>query len=868
MLLLSALLLIFKDDIKSFALDEINKHLNKRVHIGYIDVGIWNTFPDMALDFDDVLVYSKFDTLQTVDTAFYSKKMRLRFNPLDFFDGNYSISTIDIEEAQLHLTILEDGRVNYDFLKESEDSVSTGFQFKLEEINVSHTDFSYVNEATDQSYRAFVSELALQGSFSEKQFTMQAISDLNIKSIQNKSVVLLSDKKATCSIAISMDQINNIFEIKSADLNINKLPFQIRGKVSADSLDFYLGAKGLNLAEVATNFTFKELDVVEQMNGGGDVMFDLHVEGPLLNTVSPAIDAEFTIENGKLADKGFILTQIAAHGYYTNGVRSGTEELRIENLNFHSLNKTFRGEVRVTDFARPRLKGKASGVVDLKAAHRLLGPFGMNQLSGNIVLNGNFDMRFNNPQIDPKDIEIYDLRSTLSVNNINAQFQKDPRLFFIPNGEITLRNQFAGFTDLTFETGNSSLMMDGSLNNIADYLDGKAPLIVDATIESNSLILEDLSGKGGDDVKGGKFWILPDDIEGKLNLSLQEVKYSNHSYEAINSQLLFRKHGLYFPYLKGKTAGTNVSGSLTITEERPMYLMVQANLRSDKVVFEPLFKEWNNFDQQVVASENIKGSAEVRLDFLGPFDLYEGKDLKNQFQARAWIKISDGSLRNVSAFKEITESLRSSAAKLLISTKKIDAFEKKLMDLSFETLENEIIINNGVILIPEMKIRSNALDVNLSGTHSFENQIDYSFDFRFREIKTSGSDSEFGEVIDDGTGFRIYLRMHGNLENPVFEWDKEAMKADKEAKREEAKEDFKSLLKSGFGINQKDTTIQEYKKESLPKEKVLMEFNKDSIEEEFSPEEKKKRKTKLQLQIEKWKEENKREEKDVEIDFN
>ena len=88
MLLISAALLVFKDDIKSYALDEANNYLNKRVHIGYIDIGIWKTFPNMTLSFDDVLVHSKFDTLQTIDTAFYGKKIDLRFNPMDFFQKN------------------------------------------------------------------------------------------------------------------------------------------------------------------------------------------------------------------------------------------------------------------------------------------------------------------------------------------------------------------------------------------------------------------------------------------------------------------------------------------------------------------------------------------------------------------------------------------------------------------------------------------------------------------------------------------------------------------------------------------------------------------------------------------------------------
>jgi hypothetical protein len=866
MLLISALLLVFKDDIKDYALEEINQHLNKRVHIGFIDISIWKTFPDMSLEFDDVLIHTRFDTLQTIDTAFYGKKIRLRFNPFDFLESDYNVHRIDIEEGKLNLKILEDGRVNYDFLKASEDSASKSFEFELEEINLTKTDFTYVNEATGQDYSANFHELILNGSFNEKIFTLDAKTDFLIRSIKNKSLELISEKQASCEIAISMDQINNVFEIKSADLNINKLPFQIKGKVTSDSLDFYFGAKSLNLADVATNFTLQQLDVVDNLNGGGDVNIDVHIEGPISNTISPAIDAKFSIDNGSLSDNGFQLSKIRAKGTYTNGVRNGTEQLHLERLAFHSLNRDFIGDLRVTDFAQPRIRGKANGVIDLKAVHRLFGPFNMKQLSGNIMVNSNFDVRMNNPEMNPKDISIYDLRASLSMSNISANFINDMRIFNIPNGEITIRNQYAGFTDLAITLGNSNIVIDGSLDKIADYFNNSGSLIVDASVESQQLHLSDLSTTNPN-TKRIKSWLLPSDIKGKINLSLSKVNYSEHLYENIQGQLLFRPRELHVPYLKGKTASADVSGSLTITEQYPMYLVVSTNLSSNNVSFGPLFKEWNNFDQKVITADNIRGKAEIDLTFTGPFDLYEKSDLKDQFSAKAHVKITNGALVNVSTFKEITESLRSSSVKMIMSKSQINAFEEKLLNLSFQTFENVFTVENGILKIPKMSIESNALDVNLKGTHAFDNTIDYSFDFRFRELKGNSGNSEFGEIIDDGTGMNIYLKMYGNLANPVFEWDKEARKADKQAQREEAKEDFKSVLKTGFGVNKKDSTVQEYEKEEHPTEKVYMDFSNDSIQEEFNPENKQKKKSKLQQKIDKWKEENKKEDSKVEFDF-
>lgn len=860
MLLTSALILVFKDDIKDYALQEANKYLNKKVHVGFIDVGIWSTFPDMSLRFDDVLVHSRFDTLQTADTAFFSKHITLSFNPLDFWEENYNIDQIDIEEGLINLAVLENGTVNYDFIKEdSSDNSSSPFSFELREINLRKTRFSYFNEATQQDYTAYFDELTFQGSFSEAQYTMNAKTAFLIEGVRNKSLTLIEDKKATCSISIGMDRVNNIFSIEKADLEINKLPFHVEGKVTADSLDFNIEAKRLELVDVANNFTISQLDVVNELNGSGTFDFDLSISGPLENTVSPAIDATFKIDNGALTDNGFTLTKIHLEGNYTNGVNTGKEQISIPNLSFSSMGRGFKGRLNVFDFDRPRLIGAAEGVINLRAAHRLFGPFDLNELSGNLWIDGSFDLRMNTPQVALNEIEIYKLRSVVKAENITAQFLNDSRVFSIPNGEVTVRDQQAGFTDFEMRIGSSDIRIDGMFNHISDYFKKEKNLAVDASISSQKLVLEDLSASGGDQQKYRQ-WLLPQHISGKLNLALDEVRYSGHTYSAIRTQLRFGKHRLYFPYVSGESAQAKLSGSLTIEEDSPMVLYVRTSLSSDNVAFEPLFKEWNDFDQDVVKASNIAGRASINISFEGPFDLYKNEYDKSDFISRATITISDGALRNVGAMKLITESMRESAAKLVLSKSTINAFEKKLLNLTFDSFSNELTIKNGMLRIPQMTIRSNAMDVTLKGTHSFDNAVDYSFSFRFREIKQQGS-SEFGEIIDDGTGVKIFLRMTGTIDNPVFVWDKEAFKQERKEQREEAKDDFKSALKTGFGINKKDTTIQELQEEKHREEQLIMDFNNDSIVEEFDEEQKRKKKSALQRKIEKWKKENKEGEK-------
>lgn len=860
MLLISALLIVFKDTIKDYALEEVNKHLNKRVHIGYIDVGIWETFPSLSLEFEDVLVHSKFGEAQTADTALFSKKIRLRFNPGDFLSGNYSVNQIDIEDAVFNMKIKEDGLVNYDFLKPTEDTSSTSFDFSLERINISNTRYSYINDATGQNYKTRVDNVTLDGQFTEQVFTLNATTDFWIDHIKNKSIPLVSNKEASCDISLMIDQNQDVFEIKKADLKINQLPFGIRGKVTQDSIDFFIGSDNLDLAEFVNNFSVQELDVIGQLNGTGNVAIGVAIKGDTKTTAAPSIEADFKIVDGSLSDPSFSAKAINAEGHYSNGVLSGIEKLTIPSIGFQSLGRKFDGKATLTDFEHPRLTGNAKGSLNLQLIHRIFGSFGLAHLSGNVNVNGRFDMRFNDPVYEPKNITIFDLRSNLEMDNIKTAFIDDQRQFSIPSGELVIRNQKAVFKGVNITIDDSDIAIDGTFNRIADYFMKSNKLVVDAHVDSRDLNLTELSGNSEAAVM--RNWLLPRDIQGMLALDLNKVTYGGHTYEEIQTKLKFGERSLAFLALRGKNAGADISGSLSISEYRPMELTISTRLESHNIYFDKLFKEWNNFEQEAITANNIKGMADVSLDFKGPFDLFTGEVNKEAFEATIAMQIKNGALVNVETFKEITESMKNSSAKLLINKRKIDAFEKELLNLKFDNFENRLTIKNGVLSIPKMEIRSNAIDINVSGTHSFSNQIDYSFDFRFRDLKSQNNSSEFGTVVDDGTGFRIFLRMYGDLFDPNFAWDKEAKKQDRQEKRDEAKEDLKSVLKSGFGINKGDSTISNYDKEPVYEEEVIMEFDEDTLNNPFDPGAKKKKKSRLQQKLDQWKKENEKEQAD------
>jgi hypothetical protein len=233
------------------------------------------------------------------------------------------------------------------------------------------------------------------------------------------------------------------------------------------------------------------------------------------------------------------------------------------------------------------------------------------------------------------------------------------------------------------------------------------------------------------------------------------------------------------------------------------------------------------------------------------------------------LKVYNGHLKDVASFKDIIASIRTKAGKLVLGNNNINEFEKKLNDLSFETLENTIIINKGIIQLPNMKIVSSAMEIDVSGTHTFENIVDYRFAFCLRDIKQQNNITEFGQIMDDQAGFRVFMRMHGPLDNPIIEWDKKAKSEQKKENINEAKQDAKSILKSEFGLFKKDSMVNVYIPKEQPKEEIKINFNpklkvdktpnKQPIIEAEPP----KKDTKIKKVFKNWKDQQEEEEKNL-----
>jgi hypothetical protein len=854
-LLISGLVFFFKDRICGLVLTEVNTHLNVPLNVSEMDLVFWSSFPNLSVDFEHLFIQESLPNAQDSDTLFYTDQLRLTFNPWDIYQGKYHVKRVKVSPGKLSIRYDARGKENFDIFKPSPSDTKTDFNLSLKEVKIDGLRFIYDNVSSKQYLSSTFEDARIKGDFSSDAFVAKAMGKMKLGRLKSGEITLLRNKNTAFNFALDVNQLTGIYSLKNAGLSVEHLPFSVNGRVSPDSLQFTVQSKNIQLTQLVNEFSLDAAKDVKAFKGSGKVDFHLDLAGAISAVDPIGMNADFGIENGELTEPehGLKIQDIQLSGKYSNTGEKG-EYISMKNVRFRTAGGPFSGEVELREFDRPKVEGSAKGNVDLALIHSIFHLPSIDEVRGNLGIQTNFKLA-TSPE---GELAVDQCNGQLELKNISIKLMADKRRFSEVNGRLFLRGNEAGIENTSLKLGSSDVKLNGIFDNIFPYINGKGDLKTSVLVESKHLYVEDLGSTSKEmKIETGQVYSLPDNIQGEINLQIEKLRYGKHEFSHLISKMNIEHRRLHFPQMSLVNAEGLLSGALIIEEKEPEKFILTTQIAGKNLKFKPLFKEWENFDQTVIREQNISGRAEANLFFRAPFTLAKGI-IYSGIEAKLDLKDLNGHLKNVASFKDITESLKTKSGKLVLGKENIQQLEDKLKDVDFQTMENSIYIKNGQVEIPKMTIRSTALDMDVSGRHSFTDDIDYRFAFRFRDLKAAKNQTEFGEVIDDGTGVRLYLRMHGTLDKPIYEWDSEGRKVQAKEYRQEEKAQAKSMLKAEFGFFQKDSTVKAYIPKDVLKEDLKIKFGPAS-KQEFMEEKKQTKDSKLKKTLNTWKEQQEKE---------
>jgi hypothetical protein len=820
-----ALAQIYEDEVKAYFLAKLNENLNTKVEIGSIDLSLLQSFPDASIVLSDVKMHHS-APYQGAGHFLVASKVKFRFSIFAFISGDYNVKRIDLENGTLQVLTSSKNISNYNILKASKDSTESHFKFEMEKLNVSKLDVFVDLKPSDFLSKFLITDASIGGKFSDANYELEIESELLFDNLKASGTKWISELPVDLDCRLKVNNDKKEYSFSKGKIQLSEMNFDVLGLMrftnSSQYVDLKIGGEDLDIRSVLSLLPENYQNYVDNYESDGEFYCNASILGDWSSKVNPHFEAEFGIKKGTIVQKSnsIKMEQVALKGTFSNGWKNAmlTSVLDLTEAEFSIEGGKAEGTFKLSNFEEMKIHADFSAGLQLEDVFKFFPPGKLQEMKG----QGNLDV-----VLDGKLGELLDSKGSVSNSiSANGRLTLIGASFKIEGDTMTYRNldaslQFSNH-DVLIErfkgnAGSSDFSLNGSLINLFGYLlTEDQPIGVKALVQSRTIVLDELFGTGNEDASSDStynFRISPR-LTMKMKVRVENLKFRKFKATGIFGDLTVRNRVLQADRLSLKTMGGSIhlEGSADGSNNRQIMVVCHSDLKN--VDISQLFQQCENFGQDVITEKHIQGKLNASVDFGFPISSTLVIDTK-KLQAAADITIAEGRLMEVEPLNNLSRFVS------------LD----ELKDVKFSTLKNRIEINQRTIIIPKMEITSSALSIFASGTHSFDNVVDYHFQLTLSDIlskkakKAKRENDEFGIVEEDGTNrTQLFLSMSGPISNPKISYDSKGAKEKFKQDLKTEKQTVKQLLKQEFGLFKKDSTLKDLP-DKKQKRKVIIEFD-------------------------------------------
>ncbi len=437
----------------------------------------------------------------------------------------------------------------------------------------------------------------------------------------------------------------------------------------------------------------------------------------------------------------------------------------------------------------PTITASFKSSAHLKEIEKIFHIDNLESISGKLDI----DIQFKNTLKSFRQFTIQDFISSntsgvLKIEDVNIQFKNNPMKYTQLHGDFKFSNKDLEVTQFTGRFAESDFNMKGYFINILAYLFlPNEKINIKADFKSDNLKLGNLLRSNKSETGNTYRLQFSKDINFDLNIDLNNFSFNKFEAQNLAGKVIMNNQKLTVvsASLVSMDGKSELSGYIDGTDPDRFWINCEASLTN--VDIHQLFYQFGDFGQKSISSDHIRGIVNAQVIYqsyisptlkINPESVYTLGDLV----------IQEGELLNFKPLFKLSKFLKN----------------KELEHVRFSTIQNQIQIKDQVVTIPAMDIVSNTLDLKISGTHSFQNEIDYHIQVLLSELisinKYKEEDIEGIFTEDDGLGrTTLFLKMTGNANDPDIKYDTKEVRKKIANDLKNERDEIKEIFKKEFG---------------------------------------------------------------------
>jgi hypothetical protein len=827
---------IYEDEISELFIKDLNRRIDAEVSTDRVNLSLLEKFPGASVELENLQLYTTDNSDTTL--GFVAQNVYFQFNIADIFTRNVHINKINIQNGSIK--ILSDRPIRL----QKKEVQNKNIELNLNKLTISDFGYFVLNDSKNFQFKGRLNNAVFSGNFTQDKKSLYVDSESFVYFLEINGFPYIQDKNLGLSGNFGVTEES--FNLKEGVFQLESLPFEASGKYDRKNnlIDLEFQGNDIRIPELNLYIPWKFRKKYESLQiSSGNLDMMATVKGNTKKTF-PETEIDFRLSNGMVElkkDKSLQLKDINLSGYFTNGRTNQPETslLILKNIDTKINDAHLAGEMEVNNFLNPTLKAEGSIESELQELVEMLPSSEISVTKGSIEGNFAFETAINEPVDVLSLIKNKQLNGEVSLKDISFQYQD----YFV--------SKLRGFTYLDqsglhfdpiqgYVNTSSDISFEGSVYGLAGYLkDSTTPFTIDGDLFSDNLHLDNLKNESDTSSKAQNFK-LPQEIKGNLNLSINHLKWNRFYADAIKGKLVYQPGHLSFHKASLHSLDGLSRMNAEIMQKNDGSFVFKTHSYLDHININKAFEVFNNFNQKYMQQENINGFISGDIYFAASLT----PDLKVKTQTISNVNdftIENGELIHFKPMESLSKFINMS----------------ELQHIDFSKLTNKITIKNQVVRIPQMDIRSSAMDLSLEGYHYFNGKYQYRVNILLSELLSKKADEkvkEYGTIADDGVGkTRLYLIIEGTKDHSEVRYDKERVKEKIKKDIRNEKKEIKSILKEEFGLFKHDTTLRTGTPENKTEFQIKWDDGNTIQDKKKETRKKKKKKTESEFII-KWEE--------------
>lgn len=782
---------LFQDQIGDRVTEELNAQLKSELFLDGFELSFFRTFPNLGANLQGV-------SLKGTDgeTLLKAEELSFKAGLFSLLGSNIKLKSVVVRDGELNIRTNSRGERNYDiFLTKdtvtSEESSSDN-AIDLQQASVRNMQVHYLDGVSKQDLRLYIKNASFAGQFSSENYQLESDADIQIRQVRMDKELMLVSQTFHYEAALDVNSTSGIYKINQLDLQLGDLPLSTQGQfqVLADktSLDLEFASNGGQLENLISLLPARYKRTLKGIESRGDFSLIAKVVGDYTDRKLPQIDAQIDFLDGRISGDR-IDAKVRELGFtatYSNGDRQSDESssLRIENLQGEIDGEAFALDLSLANFSDPQIDFSANGTLAPGLLVGFIPDERISEGSGkihlrNIRLKGRYNDMLNTRRIGRVDMggEIDFESAGLIIND---------EMVRLNTGLLRMADNQLLVEKVDFEAPGTQMSFDGEATNLLPVLFSDSLNSQDVQLQFEALLtaeeldigqllalgapseeVEEAAAAAGKSdslavAEVAKREFFTQFLAGTFQANIASFNYDEIEGEDFTGAVSFADGTMT---IKGTTKA--MDGEMELDGDMLFDATPTLNVKLScrQISAYEFFRQAENFGQDVLVADNINGQLDARIYIEAAFD-EEGNFLTDQLRVLGGLGVKDGRLKDFKMLEDFSSF--------------VDI--RDLQEIRFTNLENFFEVRDSKLFLPVMFIQSNALNLTISGEHTFDQKISYYLKVNAGQVMSDRFRRHNPKLRPKPARkngfFNLYYAILGDIENFNFVSDKQRVTND------------------------------------------------------------------------------------------